>query len=453
MPGHFGLPTTQPGVIWAPRPRLKIHQTLPSTAAPAPRPRLDHEKGTIAMLRRRTLLTLASGAAVALALTACGGPAGGDSGPIVLGTSLPLTGPLGVFGPLIQAGYEQAVTDINKTGGVEVNGTRRELKLVVKDNKSDPTEVTSTARSLVIDENAVALLGSVTPPLTIPLSVVADQEQVPALSSLTPTRAWLSANPGGWKYAYDAFVDEVEQTAVNYRASDLATTNKRVALFTDTAEDGTAMGALWESQAPEYGYTIAYRAQFPVGTTDFSQFIEQAKSADAEVMIAQVTPPDAAALWKQMKALGYAPVTAWPEKGGSVGFPQAVGPLAEGAMVFGYWAPNNGNVGGQALYDANTARFGQGQATHGVIACYAMVQVVADAISRAGSTEPDAVNKALGETTDLPTALGKITIGADHRAVIPVTALQWHGDVQVTVWPPDQATGELEAPAPGLAEG
>ena len=66
--------------------------------------------------------------------------------------------------------------------------------------------------------------------------------------------------------------------------------NKRVALFTDTAEDGAAMGALWESQAPKYGYTIAYQAQFPVGTTDFSQFIQKAKDADADVMIAQVDP-------------------------------------------------------------------------------------------------------------------------------------------------------------------
>ena len=31
--------------------------------------------------------------------------------------------------------------------------------------------------------------------------------------------------------------------------------------------------------------------------------------------------------------------------------------------------------------------------------------------------------------------LAKITIGGDHRAVIPVSALQWQGDKQVTVWP------------------
>ncbi|MFI6357252.1 ABC transporter substrate-binding protein [Streptomyces sp. NPDC050743] len=404
------------------------------------------------MSRRRTLLAAALGAALTLVLAACGGSAGdGGSGPVVLGTTLPLTGGLGVFGPVIRAGYEQAVADINKAGGVDVGGTSRQLKLVVKDNKSDPTEVTSTARSLINDDNAAALLGSVTPPLTIPFSVVAEQERVPALSSLTPTRAWLAASPRGWRYAYDVFTDEAEQTAVNFKATDQVRTNKRVALFTDTEEDGKAMGALWERQAAKHGYTIAYHAQFPVGTTDFSQFVQNARDAHADVMIAQVTPPDAAALWKQMKALHYAPVTAWPEKGGSVGFPQAVGPLAEGASVFGYWTPTNGNVGGKALYDSAKAKFGDGTATDGYLASYAMVQIMADAISRAGSTDPDAINKALAQTKGLGTVLARITIGSDHRAVIPVSAVQWQGDRQVTVWPPDQATGKFEAPAPGLA--
>src|SRR3954451_17260056 len=341
------------------------------------------------MFRKRTLLAAAVGACLTLSVAACGGGAGADTGPIVLGASLPLTGPLGVFGPTIQEAYQRAVDDINKAGGVDVDGTKRDLKLVVKDNKSDPTQVTSTARSLIIDDEAVALLGSVTPPLTIPLSVVADQERIPALSSLTPTQAWLGGNPDGWQYAYDVFTDEVDQTAVDFQASDLVQTNKKVALFTDTEEDGTAMGDLWERQAPKYGYTIAYHAQFPVGTTDFSQYIQKAKDAGADVLIAQLIPPDAAALWKQMHALAYSPVTAWAEKGGTVGFPQAVGPLAEGASVFGYWTSTNGNVGGQELYDAIKAKYGDGQAAHGFIAGYAMVQVMADAISRAGSTDPD----------------------------------------------------------------
>jgi branched-chain amino acid transport system substrate-binding protein len=119
--------------------------------------------------------------------------------------------------------------------------------------------------------------------------------------------------------------------------------------------------------------------------------------------------------------------------------------------MFGFWNPNNGNVGGQTLYDAAKARFGEGLAAQGFVACYAMVQVLADAIARAGSAEPDAIAKALGQTRDLPTVLARITIGADHWGLLPLSAVQWQGERQVTVWPPDQATGTFEAPVKGLA--
>jgi branched-chain amino acid transport system substrate-binding protein len=179
--------------------------------------------------------------------------------------------------------------------------------------------------------------------------------------------------------------------------------------------------------------------------------VQKAKDAQADIMIAQVIPPDAAALWKQMKALKYAPKTAWPEKGGTIGFPQALGPLAEGASVFGWWSPSNGNTGGQKIYDANKAKFGDGLGSQAVVAAYGVVQVMADAIHRAGSTDPDKINKALGETKDLATAWAKITIGPDHRGLVPLTAVQWQGAAQVTVWPKEQATGSFEAPVPGLA--
>jgi branched-chain amino acid transport system substrate-binding protein len=411
------------------------------------------------MYRRTLLPALSASAALVMTLAACGGSSGDSAGgpassgdPIVLGASLPLTGPLGVFGPPIRAGYEQAVAAINATGGVTIGGAKRPLKLVVLDNKSDPTVVTSTTKSLINDSSAVALLGSATPPLTIPFSVVADQEQIPAISGLTPTLAWKGASASGWKYSYDVFIDETQQTAVNFQASDLTPNNKKVALFTDTEEDGKAMGALWESQAGKYGYTIAYHAQFPVGTTDFSQFVQKAKDSGADVMIAQVIPPDAVALWKQMKALGYTPKTAWPEKGGTVGFADAAGALAEGASVFSWWTPTNGNTGGEALYKANAATFGNGLGSQAVVSSYALVQTMAAALTKAGSTDPAAINTALGQTTDLSTVLAKITIGADHRGVIPVSAVQWQGKNQPTVWPAAQGTATFEAPVPGLVK-
>ena len=266
-----------------------------------------------------------------MSLTACGGATSGGTQTIVIGASLPLTGPLGSFGPLIQTGYMKAVNDINASGGISIGGTKDKVQLVILDNQSDPNLASQQARTLLLKNNAVALLGAFTPPLDIPISNIGEQLKHPVVQSLTPIQAWLSGRPSGWNYAWDMFFDENQMTNLQFQTSDLVKTNKRVALFTDTEEDGITMGKLWEQKAPQLGYQIAYHAQFPVGTTNFSSQIEAAKAAHADVLIAQMVPPDAAGLWKQMKSLNYQPKTAFCEKcAATSAWRQILGPVARG---------------------------------------------------------------------------------------------------------------------------
>ena len=276
--------------------------------------------------------TTAPAAAPTTAPAAAAKPAAA-AGDVVIGAVLPLTGPLAPFGANIRIGYQSAVDAVNKAGGLDVGGTKRQVSLVILDDQSDPNMATDQARTLIQRNNAVALLGSATPPLNIPISNVADQLKRPLIIGACPIRAWLSGKPDGWQFSWDMFFDELQMTDLQYQTSDLAQTNKKVALFTDTEEDGVVMGDLWEQKAPKAGYEIAYHAKFPVGTTNFSSQIDAAKSAQAQVLIAQMIPPDAFALWKQMKALNYQPVVAFCEKcGNSSAWHQVLADVGEGPM-------------------------------------------------------------------------------------------------------------------------
>lgn len=65
----------------------------------------------------------AAGLALATALSACGsggGSATASSGPIVIGASIPLTGPLAGFGYFEKWGYQHAVNQVNAAGGIKV---------------------------------------------------------------------------------------------------------------------------------------------------------------------------------------------------------------------------------------------------------------------------------------------------------------------------------------------
>jgi branched-chain amino acid transport system substrate-binding protein len=371
--------------------------------------------------------------------------------PIVVGTSLPMTGPLGVFGPLVKLGYQQAVDDVNGEGGLNIGGSTRMVALHLLDDQSNPNTASAQARTLILRDNAIALLGSVTPPLNVPLSVVADQLKRPLVTSFVPVHAWLGGRPAGWHYAWDMFTDEVQQCDSHFQAANLVKTNRRVALFTDTEQDGIAMGGLCAQRAPAFGYKIVYHASFAVGTTDFSSQIAAAQAANAQVLIANPIPPDAITLWKQMKALGYRPSIAICEKGGdSAGFRQALGKLAEGTMAGNWWSASLGYPQTQRFVARYAKQLGGITPDLSIIvAAYSVARVLFDAMVAAQSTDPAAINAALARTHKTY-PLGPIAFGPNHADPVLQVMDQWQGANTVQVWPTGKGAARIAAPPPGL---
>jgi branched-chain amino acid transport system substrate-binding protein len=392
-------------------------------------------------------------ALLALSIAACGGAGSGAASTqtVVIGATLPLSGPLAVVGPILKAAYQAAVDDANAAGGIQVNGAKAKINLVILDNTSDANLASSQATTLYLKDNAVALLGPFTPPLTIAVSDVAERLKRPLISTTTPVEAWLVGRPSGWQYSWNVFFDENQQTNLVFQTANLTTTNKRVALFTDTEQDGVTMGKLWLQKAPQYGYTIVYHAVFPVGTTNFSSQIAAAKAANAQVLISQMIPPDATALWKQMKSLSYSPIVAEAEKGASTStWPQGLGSVAEGALITGFWSKSLGYPGTNDLIaKAVKAGYTNGNEQSGFVAAYSITQVLQDAIVRANSTDPGKLNTAIGQT-DKTYTLGPIKFGSNHADAIPAIMLQWQNSNTVQVYP--QVSGvTFQAPAQGLA--
>lgn len=405
------------------------------------------------MLKRSMMV--AGAAVAALALAACsGGGAGGDGGGsasgevIKIGAALPMTGGLASFGPMIEAGYQQLVDDVNAAGGIEIDGEARQVQLVVRDSESDSTKVAEASRSLVLDDGVVGLLGSVTPPLQVPASTVAEAEQIPFVGTLTPVQSWLAGNPEGWNYAWNFFFDEDEMTALQYEVADLTETNKKVALFTDNAEDGTVFNAMWTDKAAEFGYEIAYSATFPIGTTDFTQYINELKASDADVLMAQMIPPDAMALWKQLKAAGVDLKVAFAEKAASTSaWPGELGEIAEGTMITDWFLP--GDPKGEELLEQFSAEVGKNPEATAAILAYSAAKVLTDAIARAGSTDPEAINDEIANTSGLIPAGYVIEFGEDHASRIQPVSSQWTGPDTLQIFPQVEGVS-LVVPVAGL---
>ena len=373
-------------------------------------------------------------------------PAAADD--IVIGASLPLSGPLAGFGSFQQWGYKRAVDEVNKAGGIAINGTKQQVKLIIRDDKTDPNAAAANTETLISRDKVVAMLGSCTPALVNAGALVAERAKKPIVTGCDPLEVFKSVRK--WNYAWDLFFSVPELAAAQYKAlADAGVqTNKKIALWHDNGPDGQAVGgAIWPALAKEFGYEVVQNAEFPVDNTQFTSIIAEAKSKGAEVVLVDAITPQAIAIRKQMASAGYTPKVLNMEKGAEpVQFAEALGKLSDGILVGGYWDPSFPYPGAADLAKAFETETKLSSSQH-IADSYAAAQVLLDAIAAAGSTDPEKINAAIAKT-DKTYVVGPIKFDADHTAKLPIVALQWQSGKPVIVWPKAARTGNLMFPLP-----
>ena len=108
----------------------------------------------------RFLSLAAVAAAAALVLAACSSsstttPAGASKAPILIGTSLSLTGDFSVDGQAFERGYNLWADNINKSGGL----LGHKVTLKVLNDNSDPATVATNYTQLISTDHAAFVFG------------------------------------------------------------------------------------------------------------------------------------------------------------------------------------------------------------------------------------------------------------------------------------------------------
>ena len=385
---------------------------------------------------------LAAAAAIGLGL------GGAHADDIAIGESLPLSGALAGFGSFQQWGYKRAVDEVNKAGGISIGGKKLMVKLIIRDDKTDPNATASNTETLISRDHVADMLGSCTPALVNAGALVAERAKRPLVTGCDPLEVFKSVRK--WNYAWDLFFSVPELAAAQFKAlSELGVeTNKKIAIWHDNGPDGQAVGgAIWPALAKEFGYEVVQNAEFPIDNTQFTSIIAEAKSKGAEIVLGDAITPQAIAIRKQMAAAGYTPKVLNIEKGAEpVQFAEALGKLSDGIMVGGYWDPSFPYPGAADLAKASESETKLSSSQH-IADSYAAAQVLLDAIAAAGSLDPEKINAAIAKT-DKSYVVGPIKFDADHTAKLPIVSLQWQSGKTVIVWPKASATGKILFPMP-----
>jgi branched-chain amino acid transport system substrate-binding protein len=78
---------------------------------------------------------------------------------------------------------------------------------------------------------------------------------------------------------------------------------------------------------------------------------------------------------------------------------------------------------------------------------YACVQVLADAINRAGTLDRDAIRDALA-ATNMMTVIGQVSFNSDGTGNVLNPLVQWQSGKMQLVWPLDMKSASFVYPAP-----
>ena len=230
---------------------------------------------------------------------------------ITLGATLPLTGAEAKSGARVRDGYELAVQVANQQGGVEINGARVPVKLVLVDDKSDGAADERAVEELV-KQGADVILGTFSTPLVEKGSAIAEKHAVPYVAPTGTSRALYQR---GFKYLFglQAPIDQLANALMRWAEEEQQKgnlpANARVAILWEKTSHGKEYAEAirdFANKTPRRraGWTVVMDESFELNTKDFKPILERLKEAKADAVLVDAHLPDYIAMHGQYAKLG-----------------------------------------------------------------------------------------------------------------------------------------------------
>ncbi len=324
--------------------------------------------------------------------------AGAAHADIKIGVAGPLTGPNAAFGAQLQKGAEQAVADINAKGGV----LGQKLVVVLGDDVSDAKQGVSVANKFVGD-GVQFVVGHFNSSVSIPASEVYAENNI---LQITPA----STNPtfterGLWNTFRTCGRDD-QQGAVagKYIAENFK--NVPVAVIHDKTTYGQGLADETKKALNAAGVQEVIYEGVNVGDKDFSALISKMKAANVGVIYWGGLHTEGGLIVRQSAEQGLKATLFSGDGIVSNEFASIAGPSAEGTL--NTFSPDpRANPAAVAVVDEfRKAGFEPESYT---LYSYSSVQLIAEAITKANSTDPQKVAEVLKSGGPFETVIGPLS--------------------------------------------
>ena len=386
---------------------------------------------------------------------------------VKVGAIYPLSGNAASAGGFSKAAIELAVDLVNHgnpdlkdvpladgKGLPRLGGAK--IEVIFADNQGTPAAGQNQALRLITEEKVVALIGAYQSGITVTTSAMAERHGIPFL---TPESVAANLTERGFKWffratpvagdfarAYSAFLKE--QRAAGQKTGSIAVVN-------ENTEYGNSVASVIKEQFAKDGHNITQVIPYSANTTDVQPQVLQLKEKNPDVVIFISYTSDAILYAKTMKDLSWKPAIMIADDAGfnDPSFVATSGVLVEGLVNRSSFAVGKPGSVSAVINELFKKKTGNDLDDPSARAMQGML-IMADAINRAGATEPAKIQAAL-KATDLKAS--QVITGYDgvkfddkgQNVLASSLITQLQGGKYVPVWPKDKAAGELKLPYKG----
>lgn len=343
----------------------------------------------------------------------CGCGSGGKD-TIKIGAVVPITGDVPALGESAKNGYQLAVDAINEKGGI----LGKQVEIIFEDDENQPGKAPTVAQKLIDQDGVTGILGATNSKCSIPMGPICTQNAVPMVS---PTSTNEKVTVEGGDYVFRAcFIDPFQGSALASFARDELKAENVAVLYNNADDYSKGLAEAFMEAFQANGGIIVAEESYGAGESDFNAQLTNIKEAEPDVLVMTDFYSTVGLIAKQARALGIEAVFLGGDGWDSTDLVEIGGDAMEGAYYSVFYTSDDTSEAVTQFKEAYGAAY-DGSVPDGYAALsYDAAMILMDAIERAGSTDGEAVRKALTET-DLDCVSGHVTYDGERNPIKPAT--------------------------------
>lgn len=328
-----------------------------------------------------------------------------EEGPIKIGASMPLTGPAALAGSEMREGVLLALEEINNAGGV----LGRQIELLIQDDASTPAQGASIVRQFLDVDKVVAMVGPYSSPVASAQADLQIENRLASVLACSTAKAVLNKNIVGDPVIFRLYGDTDAQAGAFAKFLVGNSNFKNFVILHENTDYGKGLEQQFTQIITSLGGNILFSEGYDQGTLDFStQITKISRTPGVDAVYLAGILREGAQILQTAYDMGHdlqfvgggAFVT---DKLAELASPQAIEGLYIATSGF---EPGSPNQVGRVFSQAFQAKYDRLPGTHEALA-YDALRVIVDAIDRAGSTDREAIIKALQDTKEFMPVIGE----------------------------------------------